>query len=292
MAPQSGNTTATPPATTQDPLTTPPAFPPEKQQIINELVRALFPVKAGESGAGDSPILEIPMTLRKAIDRSQGNSAARLAIVEAYWKLRSKISELEVEKAILQSCQLVYSSFEKEVSRGVGASNPELTALIGSFKAAISAADARIYQAKINIRYCQIDLMQKMGQTTDTGWPVPSSYPYCGPSYRLEIDKARRNNFTLATESVLIPEKLKTIQMIGMALGPIAELFRPNISSLRTTNDGYLYLKTLENKRDSAILFIQLVESLNTSIVHYVSDFTDMPISNDDFVQSLVGPEK
>ncbi|MDD3586449.1 MAG: hypothetical protein PHQ75_04645, partial [Thermoguttaceae bacterium] len=248
-----------PSSTTQDPLTTQPVFPPEKQQIINELVRALFPVKAEESGAGDSPIIEIPLTIRKAIERSQGNSAARLGIVESYWKLRSKISELEVEKSILQSCQLVYSSFEKGGASSAHNTNPELTALIGSFKAAISAANARIYQARINIRYSQIDLMQKMGQTTDTGWPVPSSYPYCGPSYRLEIDKARRNNFSLATESVLIPEKLKTIQMIGMALGPVSELFRPNISSLQTPNDGYLYLKTLENNRDSAILFIRLV---------------------------------
>lgn len=261
---------------------------PEQHLAIRELTVTLFPVQSKESGAGDSPIIEIPLTLRQAIGNIN-DSRTRLEVVECYWKLRAKIAELGIENGVLFSLQQMSNNFDRQLAPLGDRATPDLISLGGAFKAAVFGSLSRIAKMKIDIRYLQIELMQQIGQTTENGWPLPSSVPYCGPTYRLESDRASRTTFTLATESILIPEKLESAQAMGIRMGTPAELFRPNIAAISTPADGYLYLKTLDNKRQIAILFVSQIVSLNNSIARYVTDFSTSTIPNDDFVKSLIG---
>ncbi|MBR5627628.1 MAG: hypothetical protein IKW74_08440, partial [Thermoguttaceae bacterium] len=129
--------------------------------------------------------------------------------------------------------------------------------------------------------------IQRTGQSVENGWPIPVSMPHCGPTYRLELQNAQRT-FTSMTESVLIPEKIHAVQEIGLTMGPLEYLFRPQME-LNSQDEACLYLATLQNKRDQALAYVRMVESLNDSILKYVLDYSSTPLPNDILVKCLLG---
>ena len=259
---------------------------PVLQSQIQETVSTLFRINVGKSGAGDSPIVEMPVSLRQAIGNTQGIQE-RLAIVEAYWDLRTLIAKLEIEKSVLKISESTLNDLPAKLRAFQG--TPDLNALTGSWRAEILRSQAKIDEIKISVREGQIQLLRKMGRSTENGWPIPSSVPFWGPAYRLETAGARTSSFLLLTELILIPEKLQTIRETGPRLGSANRLFIPEFSTWSKTEDGWRFLKLLDNKRKNAIFFIDLLKSLNCSIARYVSYYSAIPVPNEIFVKSLIG---
>ncbi len=262
------------------------SVPEELQTRMRDILTVLYKIDVGRSGAGDSPIVEMPLSLRQAIGNNQ-NVQERLAIVDAYWRLKTKLAELEIEKKVHQNLNEILKDLPNKLRTSQG--TPDLAALIGTWQSELLRSEAKINELKIEVRQGQIRLLERMGRSTDNGWPIPSTIPYWGPNYRLETAGARTDSFVLLTELVLVPEKMKTVRETGNALGSPDFLLRPENGSFVKIDDGWRYLKLMENKRKNAVCFIGLLESLNGSIARYVSFYSRNPVPNDVFIQSLIG---
>lgn len=263
------------------------SIPIEQFSTIKAMMQILYVVNPNQTGAGNSPILEIPLSLKDAIGNTS-DSMRRLEIVDLYWELRTLLAELEIEKGIFLSLQTTGSSLEQQLRQQGSNPDQNFAALVSCWRSTTAESNARKTDLQIKIRNTQISLMEKLGRTTENGWPIPISFPYCGPSYRLEIGNARQDSFVLLAQCVLIPEKLQAIQAMSKEMGRPETLFRPEIASLNQVSDCWIYLKILENKRSAALSFVKMIDSLNRSIALYVSNYSDS-IPNDAFVKSLIG---
>ncbi|MDO4585772.1 MAG: hypothetical protein Q4C95_00585 [Planctomycetia bacterium] len=262
--------------------------PEEVRRQINDLSATLFPILTAQSGAGDSPIIEIPLTLNEAVSKSW-EARQRLDIVEAYWKLRTTLSKLEVEKTIEAKGRQTLLNLDKNQKESQTPLTPELENVIRNYLVFLNDSLARIASLKIAVRNEQIELMTKMNRATENGWPIPTTLPFAGPTYNLESDRNLRFNFILLTESVLIPEKMKAIEEFSIKMGPKENLLQPEINAFANNEDAIIYLKILDNKRSMALSFIQMIESLNISVARYVSNYSESFIPNDIFINSLIG---
>jgi hypothetical protein len=121
------------------------------------------------------------------------------------------------------------------------------------------------------------------------GWPIPSTLPFAGATYRLETPSP--TGPTLALEGAVIPENLKAIETIGSAFGPPASLCSFDVAPTSAA-DPLVPLATLEKKRESLLLFVELVVATNVSIAEYVANYPAVGVSVDRFVDALVGPGK
>ncbi|MDO5581302.1 MAG: hypothetical protein Q4G69_09205 [Planctomycetia bacterium] len=263
------------------------SIPSEKFSAIKGMVQVLYAVNPKQSEAGNSPILEVPLSLKDAIGNGY-DSKRRLNIVNSYWELRTLLAELTIEKGILAALQTTGSSLEQQLQQQGSNPDPNFAALVACWRSSVAESTARQTDLRIKIRDAQIALMEIAGRSMESGWPIPINFPYCGPSYRLEIGNARSDSFVLLSQLVLIPEKLQAIQSISAEMGRPETLFRPEIASLNQVSDCWIYLKILENKRAAALSFVKMVDSLNRSIALYVSNYSDS-IPNDAFVKSLIG---
>lgn len=257
---------------------------PEQGEKLWAITSALFPVAANKSGAGDSEIVEIPLSLHDALSRTSGGEP-RLLAVESYWSLRRLIAALHLERQIKESASAMLAAL---LSSGVEES-PEFQALTATWRSYLASSDARMAELKVTIRGEQVNLMSLCGRSTDQGWPIPSSFPWF-ENYRLESDSAKDQNFRLIAESVLIPEKILAVYADGFALGEVETLFKPEMTSFERMDDGYLYLKTLENKRLAALGYMRILESLNNSIARYVNAFSST-LDAKRFADCLIGEE-
>lgn len=262
----------------------------EEQTMIRNIMKVLYPVEAKSSGAGNSPIVEIPLTLRNAI-RQTTDSNKRRETVEAYWELRTVMAELSIEKSIMLTADLVAKNFEGQLNQAGNQVHPAMVVLTTEWKSFVLGCRARIAQLQIKVREKQILLLEILGRSSENGWPIPCTIPFWGPSYRLETENANHNSFPLLAELVLIPEKLELVHSFALAMGQPESLFRPELSEFKGTEDAWNYMRMLENKRLSTLAFVRMVESLNVSIVRYLSYYSNYSIPNDAFVTSLIGKE-
>ena len=257
---------------------------PDQEEQLERIVKVLYQVSAVRSGGGDTEIVEIPLSLHEALSQLQ-NGAERLAAVESYWNLRSRIADLNIETRIRESAEKAAG-----VLAQAALDTPDFKALTDVFRVYLSSADARIAQLRVEIRQGQIDLMRKTRRSIERGWPIPSSTPWYG-NYSLQSEAAQSRSFELASEAILIPEKIRAGYASGFALGAPDNLFTPEISTLERIDDGYLYLKTLENKRLAAMGYVRVLESLNSSIARYVGAYSSS-LDSRTFVNCLIGNEE
>ncbi|MBO7707914.1 MAG: hypothetical protein J6S42_04470 [Thermoguttaceae bacterium] len=256
----------------------------EQEEQLRQITKVIYEVPPTHSGGGDAEIVEIPLSLFEALSQIQ-NSADRLAAVESYWSLRSSIAHLNIEIHIRESAEKAAGVLEK-----AAIDTPDFQALMAVYRVYLSSADARIAQLRVEIREGQIDLMRKTQRSTERGWPIPSSTPWYG-NYTLRSEAAQSRSFELASEAILIPEKIRAGYASGFSLGSPENLFTPEISTFERIDDGYLYLKTLENKRQAALGYVRVLESLNDSIARYVAAYSPS-IDSRVFVTCLIGNEE
>ncbi len=256
---------------------------PEEDEKLHQITATLFPVNVAKSGGGDTKIVEIPLSLHEAVAQIKGDDV-RTRAVESYWRLRTLIASLDVERSTFTSA----SEMLENVKRS-GASGPEFDALIATWTAFLSASEAEMAELRVRIRAEQVNLMGLTNRSTDLGWPIPSSFPCYGP-YSLASGSAKVRSFQLTAESILIPEKIDAIWSAGFSLGEPENLFTPEIDRFEKMDDGYLYLKTLENKRRAALGYLRMVESLNDSIARYVTAFAPN-LDAQRYADCLVGSE-
>ena len=254
---------------------------PEQENLLRQITDILYEVPPNRSGGGDTDIVEIPLSLQEALNQVQGGNE-RLAAVEAYWHLRSTIAALNVEIHIRESAENAFQVLSQAQN-----DTPDYQALMAACRVSLSSADARIAQLRVEIREGQIDLMRKTRRSIELGWPIPSSVPWYG-NYSLQSETAQSRSFELASEAILIPEKIRACYTSGFALGAPESLFTPEVSAFERIDDGYLYLKTLDNKRLAALGYIRVLESLNDSIARYVSAYSST-IDTRTFVNCLIG---
>ena len=254
---------------------------PQQEDQLRQITETLFEVPPTRSGGGDAEIVEIPLSLHEALGQLQSGNE-RLAAVEAYWHLRSVIAALGVETRIRESAEKAFSVLGQAQN-----DTPDYQALMAAYRVNLSSADAQIAQLRVEIREGQIDLMRKTRRSIELGWPIPSSVPWYG-NYSLQSEAAQSRSFELASEAILIPEKIRACYTSGFALGAPESLFTPEVSGFERIDDGYLYLKTLDNKRLAALGYIRVLESLNCSIARYVSAYAPT-IDTRTFVNCLIG---
>ncbi|MBO7726001.1 MAG: hypothetical protein J6S40_05990 [Thermoguttaceae bacterium] len=257
---------------------------PEQEDQLFQITKVIYQVPPTRSGGGDAEIVEIPLSLYEALSQIQ-SGAERLAAVESYWSLRSKIANLNIETHIKESAEKASGILGQAT-----VDTPDFKALMDVYRVYLSSADARIAQLRVEIREGQIDLMRKTRRSTERGWPIPSSTPWYG-NYSLQSEAAQSRSFELASESILIPEKIRAGYASGFSLGAPENLFSPEISTFERIDDGYLYLKTLENKRLAALGYVRVLESLNNSIARYVGAYSSS-IDSRTFVNCLIGSEE
>ena len=287
-SPQTGSETTAPPESSKTALDAAPGdsleLTPEQEDQLQQIVKVLYQVPAVRSGGGDTEIVEIPLSLHEALSQIQ-NGAERLAAVESYWNLRSRIADLNIETRVKESAEKA-----AEILGQAALDTPDFQALTNVYRVYLSSADARIAQLRVEIRQGQIDLMRKTRRSTERGWPIPSSTPWYG-NYSLQSEAAQSRSFELASEAILIPEKIRAGYVSGFSLGAPENLFTPEISTFERIDDGYLYLKTLENKRLAAMGYVRVLESLNSSIARYVGAYSSS-LDSRTFVNCLIGNEE
>ncbi|MGI5832253.1 MAG: hypothetical protein ACOX6D_06940 [Thermoguttaceae bacterium] len=256
---------------------------PEQEELLHQITKVLYQVPVTNSGGGETEIVEIPLSLHEALAQVQ-RGAERLAAVESYWTLRSTIAVLNVETHIKESAEKAL-----DVLGQASIDTPDYQTLLAVYRVYISSTDARIAQSRVKIREGQVDLMRKTRRSTEKGWPIPSSTPWYG-NYSLQSESVQSRSFELASEAILIPEKIRAGYTSGFSLGAVENLFAPEITGFERIDDGYLYLKTLENKRLAALGYIEVLESLNRSIARYVSAYSSS-LDARTFVNCLIGSE-
>ncbi len=282
---------AQPAQNAQPPQSVAPTPNDAAQTRVSETTSALFAPQTPETATADS-LPEAATTLREIVERVPATPSARAAVVRVYWRLQEGTARLAVERAFLNAYSKIVEEFNAKITEQTNAGTapaPEFVASAGAFLAAAHEARARVAEARFMKRDAQIELARLTGRAAASGRPLPTTKPFCGPAYNLSAPP--RANAATLRESVLIPEKLKAVREIGAKFGPPATLF-----SLETPSalDGapLAALTTLEKKRESAILFIELVVSLNISIGEYVANFPSGGyVAPSRFVDALVGAE-
>lgn len=281
-----------PPQTAQPPqnaATTPNAA---ARARVLETINVLFAPPTPETATADS-LPEAATTLREVVERVPATPSARAAVVRVYWRLQEGTAKLTVERAFFGAYSKIVEEFNAKITEQTNAGTtpaPEFVASAGAFLAAALEAKARVAEAQFMKRDAQIELSRLTGRPAASGRPIPTTKPFCGPAYNLSAP-ARANAATLR-ERVLIPEKLKAVQEIGAKFGPAATLFSLETPSA-LDGDPSAALTTLEKKREAALLFVELVVSLNISIGEYVANFPSGGyVAPSRFVDALVGAEK
>ena len=253
---------------------------------VAETVAALFATPKAEpspNGGADGP-LEVATTLRSALERVPVSE--RAATVRAYWRLQEASARVAVESALAQTLTQAFNELNAKISGAEDAASTETARL---YLAAALGAQARVAEARIVKRDAQIALTRRTRRSLEEGWPIPATLPFAGATYRLETPSTP--NPTLALEGAVIPENLKTIATIGAAFGPPATLCSFDVSPASAANP-LVPLATLEKKRESLLLFIELVVASNVAIAEYVASYPAGFVSVDRFVDALVGPGK
>lgn len=253
---------------------------------VAETVAVLFATPKAEpspNGGADGP-LEVATTLRSALERVPVSE--RAAVVRAYWRLQEASARVAVESALAQTLTQAFNELNAKTS---GAENAAATETARLYLAAALGAQARVAEARIVKRDAQIALIRRTRRPLGEGWPIPATLPFAGATYRLETPST--TNPTLALEGAVIPENLKTIETIGAAFGPPATLCSFDVSPASAANP-LVPLATLEKKRESLLLFIELVVASNVAIAEYVASYPAGFVSVDRFVAALVGPGK
>jgi len=253
---------------------------------VDETVAVLFATPKAEpspNGDVDGP-LEVATTLRSALECVP--VAERAATVRAYWRLQEASARVAVESALAQTLTQAFNELNAKAS---GAEDAAATETARLYLAAALGAQARVAEARIVKRDAQIALTRRTRPSPGQGWPIPATLPFAGPTYRLETPST--TSPTLALEGAVIPENLKTLETIGAAFGPPATLCSFDVSPASASNP-LVPLATLEKKRESLLLFIELVVATNVSIAEYVASYPAGFVSVDRFVDALVGPGK
>ncbi len=279
------------PQNAQPPQNAPSAQTPQTANAgasrrVAETVAVLFATPKAEpspNGGADGP-LEVATTLRSALERVPVSE--RAATVRAYWRLQEASARVAVESALAQTLTQAFNELNAKTSGAEDAASTETARL---YLAAALGAQARVAEARIVKRDAQIALTRRTRRSLGEGWPIPATLPFAGATYRLETPSTP--NPTLALEGAVIPENLKTIATIGAAFGPPATLCSFDVSPASAVNP-LVPLATLEKKRESLLLFIELVVASNVAIAEYVASYPGGFVSVDRFVDALVGPGK
>ncbi|MCF0234898.1 MAG: hypothetical protein HUK22_07980 [Thermoguttaceae bacterium] len=278
-APQGGAPTPTAGQSANSPTQTNAANAAVELRIA-ETARALF---QSPGAVTDGAVRETATTLRDVVSRVPQSS--RKEAVRLYWVLKANAARLEVERKFYAVYAQATTLLSQEVSSGMATEEQSVAA--GAYLAAAREAQARVAEATFLKRDSQISLARFLGGARDF-WPEPTTSPYCRTSFNLSTPSA--TNFTLNVETAMIPEKLKSLSEIGATLGAPAAIFSPETQSI-TEADPIVTLTTLAKKRESAMLFIELVISLNISIGDYVAEFPGGRVSADRFVTAIGAAE-
>ncbi|MBQ1277244.1 MAG: hypothetical protein IIY07_01210, partial [Thermoguttaceae bacterium] len=222
--------------------------------------------------------------LRSVLERVP--ESERAATVRAYWRLQEASARLAVESATAAALAQAVKELGAKAS---GAESGAATETARLYLAAALGAQARVAEARMVKRDAQIGLMRRARWARGQGWPIPATLPFAGPTYRLE--KPSTTSPTLALEGAVIPENLKAIETIGGAFGAPATLCSFDVAPASAANP-LVPLATLEKKRESLLLFVELVVATNVSIAEYVASYPAGFVSVDRFVDALVGPGK
>ncbi len=253
---------------------------------VEETVAALFATPKAEpspNGGAAGP-LEVATTLRSVLERVPVSE--RAATVRAYWRLQEASARVAVEATLAQT---LAQAFKELNAKNSGAETAASTETARLYLAAALGAQARLAEARIVKRDAQIALMRRARQPLGQGWPIPATLPFAGATYRLETPPT--TSPTLALEGAVIPENLKALETLGAAFGPPATLCSFDVSPVSAA-DPLVPLATLEKKRESLLLFVELVVATNVAIAEYVASYPAGFVSVDRFVDALVGPGK
>ena len=258
---------------------------------VDETVAALFATPKAEpspNGGAAGP-LEVATTLRSVLERVPVSE--RAATARAYWRLQEASARVAVETTLAKSITQAFKEVSAKVDeqKAAGTEDAATTATARLYLAAALGAQARVAEARIVKRDAQIALMRRARWPLGEGWPIPATLPFAGATYRLEAPST--TSPTLALEGAVIPENLKAIETIGGAFGPPATLCSFDVSPVAAA-DPLVPLATLEKKRESLLLFVELVVATNVSIAEYVASYPAGFVSVDRFADALVGPGK
>ncbi|MBQ2849689.1 MAG: hypothetical protein IJE77_04335, partial [Thermoguttaceae bacterium] len=228
---------------------------------VEETVAVLFATPKAEPSpsVGAAGPLEVATTLRSALERVP--VAERAAAVRAYWRLQEASARVAVESATAQAITQAFKELNAN-SSGSEAARLYLAAALG--------AQARVAEARIVKRDAQIALTRRTRRPLGEGWPIPATLPFAGATYRLETPAT--TNPTLALEGAVIPENLKAIETLGAAFGPPATLCSFDVSPTSAA-DPLVPLATPEKKRESRLLFAELVVAPTGAIAEYVASY-------------------
>lgn len=271
-------------APAQTPATPAPTPAAPGRDRVRETVAALFatPKPEPSPNGGSNPPLEVATTLRAALERV--SPSERAATAGAFWRLQGASARLAVENEILATLTQAFN----ELNAKKGDAGAETAARL--YLAAALGAQARVAEARAGKRDAQIALVRRLRWNLNEGWPIPATLPFVGATYRLETPSAATNP-TLALEGATIPENLKALNAIGAAFGAPATLCRFDVPPTSAA-DPLVALATLEKKRESVLLFVELVVATNVSIAEYVANYPAGFVSVDRYVDALVGPGK
>ncbi|MBR5242926.1 MAG: hypothetical protein IKW13_01710, partial [Thermoguttaceae bacterium] len=272
--------TPQPAQSAQTAQTAPTAAPDVARRRVDETVAALFATSKPEPSpnGGDAGPLEVATSLRSVLERVA--PAERAATVRAYWRLQEASARVAVESTTAKAITQAFNELNAKAN-GSEAARLYLAAALG--------AQARVAEARIVKRDAQIALMRRTRWALGQGWPIPSTLPFVGATYRLETPST--TSPTLALEGAVIPENLKAIETLGAAFGPPPTLCSFDVPP-SSAADPLVPLATLEKKREALLLFAELVVATNVAIAEYVASYPAGLVSTDRFVDALVGPGK
>ena len=278
-APASQPAPAAAPQKAQNAQTTQPDAQAARRRV-DETVAVLFatPKPEPSPNGGAAGPLEVATSLRSVLERVP--VAERAATVRAYWRLQEASARVAVESAVAQALTQAFNELNSK-SAGSEAARLYLAAALG--------AKARVAEARVVKRDAQIALTRRARRPLGEGWPIPSTLPFAGATYRLETPST--TSPTLALEGAVIPENLKALETLGSTFGPPATLCSFDVPPASAA-DPLVPLATLEKKRESLLLFVELVVATNVSIAEYVASYPAGFVSVDRFVDALVGPGK
>jgi len=242
------------------------------QNRVVELARVLFAPTTAEEESGR--VVERTCSLSETLMRVPNVANARFAVVRNYWNLQRATARLRVETAFLATYVRVFND--------ANAANSESARLC---LAAALGAQARVAEAKSVKRSVQAELLRVSNQSTDYGYPIPSTLPFFGSSY--ELGTPTSDNVHTRRSGELIRSRLQGIQKLGGSIPTPTEAFSLDVASIADC-DILVALESLEKKRESILLFIDAIVDLNESIAEYVSYFP-ANASNEQFVEALVG---
>lgn len=223
-----------------------------------------------------------PVTLRECL---RGVPAAdRQQVIDWYWTA--------VERGAEYRALAIRRDEIEELALLAGADGTSSTAPPPErLKAARTAAEADLLEARRQLLESQFELGRAMGRPADSPWPVPTTEPHCGP-YLLKLDAQPR----VVVESWRIRRLAQAIPDLAQGLARQATAAVEADSARAAATAAYPsgersldeVLAAIDEQGRQTLTFLKMLGTYNREIAQYVLAVLPPTISEDQLIGTLV----